>query len=355
MRDAPRSETPIPGPPPDPSRLSTAAVVVTLTPLVGLFVLDIVPVGQEIVGVALLACLPVGLLLGIAALIQHFRSPQLPGIGRAWFATIASLAQIALVASVVDALRHGLHGRVLRWRGRPVLPPVRVLAGPPPPMIGALEPADRLALANHWTRVAREEHASIGAFVRLGAALRHHRAPRALIDAAAVAARQEADHAARCFALASAYAGRSLVAGELPLPDAGPPTLVTLAVEALVDGCVAEGTGAAEAAALVRARSTVGPVHETLAVIARDEAEHAALSHAVLAWCLAVGGEPVRAAVTRAAARLIDHPAPMHGTTNSPVRRAHGMALRFEREAAWQAALASALTRAEEFQRPCAA
>ena len=43
---------------------------------------------------------------------------------------------------------------------------------------------------------------------------------------------------------------------------------------------------------------------ETLTVIARDEAEHAALAAAVLAWCFAEGGPAVGAAVQQAANKL---------------------------------------------------
>jgi hypothetical protein len=45
-------------------------------------------------------------------------------------------------------------------------------------------------------------------------------------------------------------------------------------------------------------------VREALQIIANDEAQHAALSAEVLAWCIAEGGEPVVSAVTAAASEL---------------------------------------------------
>ncbi|MCY7299148.1 MAG: hypothetical protein LH616_08055 [Ilumatobacteraceae bacterium] len=45
-------------------------------------------------------------------------------------------------------------------------------------------------------------------------------------------------------------------------------------------------------------------MRDTLLVVARDEAEHAELSVAVLAWCLAEGEADVMSAVVAAAERL---------------------------------------------------
>src|ERR1700687_81589 len=78
--------------------------------------------------------------------------------------------------------------------------------------------------------------------------------------------------------------------GEMLEPGHGNPAeaLRRLAVESLADGCLAEGFAAAIAGeALARAQDSA--VREALEIIARDEASHAELSWAILAWCLGAG------------------------------------------------------------------
>lgn len=330
------------------SRLALAALYCVLVPLV-LFVVGTM-VGAGLPGVYLaMVGLPLGLVLGLVVLVRNAARPGQAGTGLALLAVILSSSIMGFVYWFFSAMAGGFHGRVLRIRGRAVLTPVRRLDRPPVttelPQLGALARSDRAALAAHWTLAAREEHTSIAAFERLALALQAHGAPRSLIDGAHTAALQEADHAARCFALASAFAGHSLVPGPLAIADAPTPTLVTLAVEALVDGCVGEGTGAREAQMLAAEGLTLESLQATFAVIARDEAEHEALSWDVLTWCLAVGGAPVRAAVVQALAALDRRDTPQIGTARSAPQRAHGMATGAEREQAWRRALVTAEAR----------
>jgi len=170
-----------------------------------------------------------------------------------------------------------------------------------------LAPAVREALAEHWRNQGELEHASVIAFEDLARRLAYVGAPEELILRSLLAARQETDHALRCFELASRYLGESLQPGRLRrplrLPRSRETELVRLAVEALRDGVVNEGFAAWLAEQqLMHARDL--RVQQTLARIACDEADHAALAVDVLAWCLAEGAPAVAAAVRAAAAEL---------------------------------------------------
>ena len=115
-------------------------------------------------------------------------------------------------------------------------------------------------------------------------------APARLVEGAHRAALEEVRHAQLTFALASAYAETPLAPGALVELRAAPATtatsLIELAQESLLDGCLNEGTAAAVMAhAAQRARDPV--VREALAVIARDEASHTELSWEVVGWCCA--------------------------------------------------------------------
>lgn len=330
------------------SRLARAAIYSVLVPL-AVFIVGS-PVGLGVPGFYLaLVGLPLGLALGLVVLLRNAANPGGAGTGLALLAVILSSSIMAFAYWFASSMAGGFHGRVLRIRGRAVLTPVRRLGRPPVTtellQLTGLSRTDRAALTVHWTLAAREEHTSIAAFERLALALQALGAPRSLIDGALMAARQETDHAAQCFALASAFAGRTLVPGPLSIADAPTPTLVTLAVEALVDGCVGEGTGAREAQMLAAEGLTHESLQTTLAVIARDEAEHEALSWDVLTWCLSVGGAPVQAAVVQALAALDRRDAPQIGTARSAAQRAHGMATLAEREQAWRRARTTAEAR----------
>jgi hypothetical protein len=196
----------------------------------------------------------------------------------------------------------------------------------PRPADDGLDRASRRALARAWARAGELEHASVAAFVELAAHLRAHGAPAPLVVACTYAADDERDHTARCFALASRYAGRPVTPGRLThVGTAAVPTVAALAVESLVDGVANEGF----AALLASTRRDVASdpaVVATLTAIAGDEAAHAELAWAVLAWCLADGGDDVRDAVVAASTALAD-PRPPRALVGAPepVAAAHGM------------------------------
>jgi len=170
-----------------------------------------------------------------------------------------------------------------------------------------LSPSARRALGDHWRVQGEMEHASVVAFHDLARRLTSVGAPTALVERAIRAAHQEADHTQRCFDLAGRYLGQSLFPGRLHrpirLPRSRETELTRLAVEALRDGVLNEGYAAWLAAGQAE-RATDFRVRDTLLVVARDEAEHAELSVAVLAWCLAQGEADVMSAVVAAAERL---------------------------------------------------
>ncbi|MDC0721544.1 ferritin-like domain-containing protein [Nannocystis bainbridge] len=175
--------------------------------------------------------------------------------------------------------------------------------------LAELAPADplpaplRAAIADAWLQDARSEHASIASFARATLELLALAAPPALVAASQKASLEEIDHAQRCFALASHYAGAPLGPGPLhavPIRDAD---LVRLACDTFVEGCVGETIAALIATRAAR-RCADTTVAATLTKIADDEAEHAALAWATVAWAITRGGEDVRAAVRALAGRL---------------------------------------------------
>lgn len=162
----------------------------------------------------------------------------------------------------------------------------------------ALTDAERAKLADEWTRDMLDEHASIAAFARLSLQLLALGAPPELIARSHQAALEEVDHARRCAALASRFAGRPVAPGALP--EACAPVarvdLATMAADTLREGCLGEAV-AAEVAARALAKATDAGVREALTVIARDEAEHARLAWDIVDWCVSAGGDPVRDAL----------------------------------------------------------
>jgi hypothetical protein len=230
--------------------------------------------------------------------------------------------------SVVVVQTGGVPGRPLRRRGRLLVGRSRRRLR----WIGrragrrdvGLARRQRRSLAAHWRRVAELEHASVVAFEHLGAQLESVGAPDTLVVRCSVAAAQERVHADHCFALASRYAGAEVRPGRLDAPALGEPTLVEIAVESLRDGALNEGYAAWIAEQQLLACSDAD-VAATLRIVARDEVAHAALSWAVLEWCLGVGGDSVAQALRAASARLPR--LAMSDRENDPVLAAHGMAV----------------------------
>ena len=115
-------------------------------------------------------------------------------------------------------------------------------------------------------------------------------------------------HARLAFSLASAYAGEPV--GPRPAarscsrrPPSPPRRSPSSAAESLVDGCLLEGVAAEVARRALAPRARSAGARAVLAVIARDEASHAALAWDVVQWCCDRGGDPVRRALTAALRR----------------------------------------------------
>lgn len=168
------------------------------------------------------------------------------------------------------------------------------------PVVDDLTPAVRARVAEAWLRAAQLEHASIASFSALSLRLLTLGAPPALVAAAHQAALDEIRHAQVAFELASAYAGRSLgpapFAAAARLSAAG--GLRELAFETFVDGCIAETAAAVEAERAAELAEDPA-VAAALREIAADEARHAELAWAIVAWCVRTEG-PALLATLRA-------------------------------------------------------
>jgi hypothetical protein len=154
------------------------------------------------------------------------------------------------------------------------------------PDVSRLQPSQRRELAEHWSRMALMEHASVAAFARFVLELLSLGAPAELVREAQQAMRDEIEHAELCFGLASAYAGQPLAPGPLAIDGAlAARSLHELVLCAFREACLGETEAAVEAqAALHSARDPA--VKSVLARIAADEARHAELGYRFLQFAL---------------------------------------------------------------------
>lgn len=169
--------------------------------------------------------------------------------------------------------------------------------------LAEISPAQRRRLAHDWSRDATLEHASVASFARFTRDLLALGAPSELVRASLQAGLDEIDHARRCYALASRYAGCPVGPGALDASDAAPTDdAVGIATRALVEGCIGE-TIAAVVAAETLAVTTDPEARDALASIACDEAAHAELAFRFIAW--AARDASVRAALAERAAEAL--------------------------------------------------
>jgi hypothetical protein len=183
-----------------------------------------------------------------------------------------------------------VHGRALRIDGEPHVADIaRGGLGWSADLSPSLDlDADvRARLARAWLESAQFEHASIAAFASLALRLVAVGAPAALIAAAHEAALDEVKHARIAFELASAYAGERLAPGRFDVATraAVGGSIAELAIETFVDGCINE-TAASHQAELAAEQAADPVVAAALREIAEDEARHAALAWAIVAWCV---------------------------------------------------------------------
>ena len=131
-----------------------------------------------------------------------------------------------------------------------------------------------------FAAAARLEAASIPAFEQLARDLAWHDAPSELILEALRARADEVRHARATRELAQGF-GASV---EAPVVVIGAPrSLLAMALENAVEGCVRETFGAV-VASLQAERARDADVRETLSRIAEDETRHAALSWDIARW-----------------------------------------------------------------------
>jgi len=154
----------------------------------------------------------------------------------------------------------------------------------------------RRRLAAQWLDDATAEHASVASFARATLELLAVGAPPELVFAAQQAGLDEVRHAQACFTLAALYAGEAAEPGPLPVPALRSPDLLSLACDTFLEGCVGE-TLAALAALRAARHCQVPAVREALTGIADDEARHAELAWATLAYAVRSGGPEVAAAI----------------------------------------------------------
>jgi len=180
--------------------------------------------------------------------------------------------------------------------GRPLIRDGRLIR-PALAMLPFARSAEDRAVRDHFSSSAQFEMSSVWTFLRLAEELAAVGAPAALIASALDAADDEVRHAELC---AAAAGGTEL--SPLPMSVArarftarSPEALAILAVEAWCEGALNEGAAAEEAR--LAAAETTGATRSMLASIARDEAGHAELSWAVLAWLFEVAPASTRAAI----------------------------------------------------------
>lgn len=172
----------------------------------------------------------------------------------------------------------------------------------------------RRRLAALWLDDATAEHASVASFARATLELLAVGAPPELVFAAQQASLDEVRHAQTCFTLAALYAGEAAEPGPLPVPTLRSPDLLSLACDTFLEGCVGE-TLAALAALRAARHCQIPAVREALTGIADDEARHAELAWATLAYAARNGGpevaEAVRALAEPLRAAAMAEPSPM--------------------------------------------
>jgi len=142
------------------------------------------------------------------------------------------------------------------------------------------KPARCSELGAYFARVARLEAASVDAFQILAEELAAHGAPARLVRACERAAADEVRHAEVTARLARRHGARP----RAPRVVRGPVrSLVEIALENAVEGCVRETYGALEG--LHQAAMAADPeVRAAMQRIARDESRHGALSWSIGEW-----------------------------------------------------------------------
>jgi hypothetical protein len=151
-------------------------------------------------------------------------------------------------------------------------------------------------LGDYFALAAQLEAVSVPAFQRLARELTAHGAPASLVRAALRAANDEVKHTRMMRAIAREHGV------EPTIPRIAPSVvraLEAIAIENAVEGCVGETLGAIVATAQAT-RAQDRRIRRAMAVVARDETEHAILAWRVHAWSMTRLGGASKARVTSA-------------------------------------------------------
>jgi hypothetical protein len=168
-------------------------------------------------------------------------------------------------------------------------------------------PADaRRLVAGEWRHDGARQHAAIAAFLVHAQNLVALGAPPSLIADASRGALDEVRHARACFAIARAIDGEDASPAAFPqifeapaIPDDRVMALALMAEGALVDGALSQQV-AVRVLSRLAARARTVDLRAVLQRMAEDEERHAAQSWEVISWCVAMGGDAVRATVLEA-------------------------------------------------------
>ena len=153
----------------------------------------------------------------------------------------------------------------------------------------------------YFAEMGRIEAASVRAFADLARELLAHGAPEALVTCARASAGDEVRHARAMRRLAGRFQARP---GNVEIRARRPRSLVALARENAVEGCVRETFGALVNA--WQARCAEDPeVRAEMQVVARDELRHAALAWEIGAWLSPRLTPAERRSVARAQRRAV--------------------------------------------------
>jgi hypothetical protein len=194
--------------------------------------------------------------------------------------------------------------------------------------------------ADFWLGIARMEHASVASFARFVSELMGFAAPPDLLADALAAAADEVRHAEQTFAIASAYAGEPIGPGGLCVdglrPTRDPELFVT---RLIVEGCVGETLGVAEALALLE-RELDPALRPAIEQIAADETRHAALAWRTLRW-FAARVDP--AVIERAFERAISQVEGVEDEAIEPIDPSHGRLGSAEKQRVHARAIASVI------------
>jgi hypothetical protein len=152
-----------------------------------------------------------------------------------------------------------------------------------------------------WLHDAGSEQASVASFARAAIELLAVGAPAELVLDCHRAAIDEIRHAALCTEIAWSLGAPHQAPRVIPAVAPREASILLVAVDSFVEGCVGETLAALVASKAALACTDAG-IRSALESIADDEERHAALAWRTVAWALEAGGSAVAEALREAAA-----------------------------------------------------